>query len=273
MNDGGQGPGYILGHSDDELARLERQSLFFAEPTADVLQRAGLKPGMRVLDVGCGVGDVTLEAARIVGPEGSVLGIDKSDQAVAIGTRRAEAAGLKNIKFDVVDLNGFDPGEKFDAIIGRFILLHMPNPAAAVSALLPYLKPGGVIAFIEMDIRAATAVPKMPLFDRCLHYITEVYTRVGLEPDMGSRLFATFRAAGLKPELIGSVRIEGPWGSAPYEYFVESLRILAPVIEKTGIASASDIGLDTLAERLRSTAVSGEHCFHFPRIIGAWART
>ncbi len=98
----------------------------------------------------------------------------------------------------------------------------MPNPAAAVSSLLTHLKPGGVIAFIEMDIRAATAVPKMPLFDQCLHFIAEVYTRVGLEPDMGSRLFATFRAAGLKPQMIGSVRIEGPWGTAPYEYFVES---------------------------------------------------
>src|SRR5262245_20933641 len=223
MNDGGQGTEHMLGHSDDELVRLARQSRFFAEPTADVLQRAGLKPGMRVLDVGGGVGDVTLVAARMVGPEGSVLGIDKSDHATAIGARRAEAAGIKNIKFDVVDLGSFAPDEKFDAIVGRFILLHMPNPAAAVSALLPHLKPGGVIAFIEMDIRAATAVPKMALFDRCLHYITEVYTRVGLEPDMGSRLFATFRAAGLKPQMVGSVRIEGPWETAPYEYFVESL--------------------------------------------------
>lgn len=273
MNDGGQRAEYILGHSEDELARLERQSLFFAEPTADVLQRAGLKPGMQVLDVGCGVGDVTLEAARMVGPEGTVLGLDKSDQAIAIAKRRAEAAGLGNTEFQAADLNGFAPDQTFDAIVGRFILLHMPNPAAAISALLPHLKPGGAIAFIEMDIRAATAVPKMPLFEKSLHFITEVYTRVGLEPDMGSKLFATFRSAGLKPQLAGSVRIEGPWASAPYEYFVESLRILAPVIEKTGIASASEIGLDTLAERLRAAAIKGEHCFYFPRVVGAWATT
>lgn len=271
MNDGGPRTEYILGHSEDELVRLERQSLFFAEPTADVLQRAGLKTGMRVLDVGCGVGDVALVAARMVGPEGSVIGIDKSDQAVEIAARRAAAGNLNNVQFQVADLNGYAPNEKYDAIVGRFILLHMPNPAAAVSSLLPLVKPGGVVAFIEMDIRAAATVPKMPLFERCLHFITEVYTRVGLEPDMGSKLFATFRSAGLKPQMVGSVRIEGPWGTALYEYFVESLRILAPVIERTGVAPASEIGLDTLAERLRSAAIAGEHCFHFPRVIGAWA--
>ncbi len=91
MSDSSHRAEYILGHSDDELARLERQSLFFAEPTADVLQRAGLKPGMQVLDVGCGVGDVTLEAARMIGPEGSVIGIDKSDP----GNRNRQTAVLK----------------------------------------------------------------------------------------------------------------------------------------------------------------------------------
>lgn len=273
MNDSKDQTDYILGHSDDELVRLERQSLFFAEPTGELLQRAELQPGMHVLDIGCGVGDVTLQAARMVGPEGTVVGVDKSDQAIASAKRRVAAAGLNNVSFAVADLNGFAPGRKFDAIVGRFILLHMPNPAAAVSALLPHLNTGGVMGFVEMDIGAARAVPKMELFDQCLSYITQVYSRVGLEPDMGSKLFGTFRAAGLKPQMIGRVRIEDPWGTAAYEYFVESLRILAPVIEMTGIVKASEIGLDTLSARLRAEAIAGEHCFYFPRVIGAWAKT
>jgi ubiquinone/menaquinone biosynthesis C-methylase UbiE len=273
MNDGKGQTEYILGDSDDELVRLERQSLFFAEPTGDLLERAGLKPGMHVLDVGCGVGDVALQAARMVGPEGTVTGVDKSEQALASAKRRAAAGGLANAAFQAADLNGFAPGRKFDAIVGRFILLHMPNPAAAVSNLLPHLNSGGVIGFVEMDISAAMAVPPMALFDQCLSYISGVYKRVGLEPDMGSKLFATFRAAGLKPQMVGSVRIEDPWGTAVYEYFVESLRILAPVIEKTGIIKASEIGLDTLGDRLRTAAIAGEHCFYFPRVIGAWATT
>jgi hypothetical protein len=193
--------------------------------------------------------------------------------AMSPSRRRAAAAGLDNVTFEVADLNGYAPGRKFDAIVGRFILLHMPNPAAAVSALLPHLKQGGTIGFVEMDIGAAMAVPKMALFDQCLSYITGVYSRVGLEPDMGSKLFSTLRAAGLKPQMVGSVRIEGPWGTAAYEYFVESLRILAPVIEMTGIVKASEIGLDTLGDRLRTAAIAGEHCFYFPRVIGAWAKT
>jgi SAM-dependent methyltransferase len=262
---------YILGHSDNELARLERQALFFAEQTEDVLRRAGLKPGLDVLDVGCGVGDVSLAAAKMVAPDGSVTGMDQSTEALAMAERRAVANGVGNVRFEAADLKGYVPGRQFDAIVGRFILLHMPDPAAALRALLPHLRPGGTVAFIEMDIGEATAVPRLPLFEQCLRFITEVYKRVGLEPDMGSRLFAAFRAVGLKPRLTGSVRIEGPWDSLPYDYFVESLRILAPVIEKTGIASASEIGLDTLADRLRTQAIAGEHYFYFPRVIGAWA--
>jgi ubiquinone/menaquinone biosynthesis C-methylase UbiE len=262
---------YILGHSDEELIRLERQSLFFAEQTADVLTRAGIGPGMHALDVGCGVGDVSFIAARMVGPDGTVTGLDIAQPALSVARRRAAVAGANRVTFEAGDLMHHEPGRQFDAVIGRFILLHMPDPAAALSRVLRHLEPGGIVAFVEMDIGAATAIPESPMFDRYLSYITEVYARVGLEPNMGSRLFATFRAAGLTPHLIGSVRVEGPWDSTLYEYFVESLRILSPVIEKTGIATREEIGLDTLEERLRAEALASDRCFFFPRVVGGWA--
>lgn len=71
-------PDYVLGHSSAELQRLIDQSRFFGDLTAQVLRQAGLGRGMRVLDVGCGAGDVSFLAASIVGPTGEVIGIDRS---------------------------------------------------------------------------------------------------------------------------------------------------------------------------------------------------
>src|SRR4030095_13108573 len=99
---------YVLGHANQELARLVSQGSFFGELTEQVLRAAGLAPGMHVLDVGCGAGDVSFLAASLVGPHGSVLGIDRSMEAVGLATQRASAARLANVRFEVRDVN--DPG-------------------------------------------------------------------------------------------------------------------------------------------------------------------
>jgi SAM-dependent methyltransferase len=98
-------PRYILGHDRDELDRLIDQARFFGDLTEEVLRRAGVEPGMRVLDVGCGTGDVSFLAARLVGPTGAVLGVDRSAEAVEVAQGRARDAGLGNVSFVVQDLS------------------------------------------------------------------------------------------------------------------------------------------------------------------------
>ena len=78
---------------------MQKQAEFYAEFTRTVLLKAGLTPGMRVLDVGCGVGDVSMEAARIVGPTGAVVGIDQSETALDTAARRVSHAGLTQASF------------------------------------------------------------------------------------------------------------------------------------------------------------------------------
>ena len=102
---GGRQPRYILGHDRDELDRLIDQARFFGDLTEEVLRRAGVEPGMRVLDVGCGTGDVLFLATRLVGPTGAVLGVDRSAAAVAVAERRARDAGLGNVSFVVQELS------------------------------------------------------------------------------------------------------------------------------------------------------------------------
>src|SRR5262249_58943519 len=80
---------YVLGHSETELRRLAMQSAFWGELTGEIFRRAGIGAGMHVLDIGCGAGDVAFLAARLVGPWGRVLGIDRSEDAVRRASARA----------------------------------------------------------------------------------------------------------------------------------------------------------------------------------------
>lgn len=265
-------PVYVLGHTQKELARLQRQSEFFREPTIDILRRAGLQRGMRVLDVGCGAGDVSLIAAELVGPTGSVLGIDRSEDALVTGRARAAEADRPWIAFECCDVNEFGDAASFDAVIGRFILLHLKNPIETLRRVTRQLSPNSIVSFIEMDLSTATAVPGFPLFDDCMGWLVEMYRRSGLEPDMGSRLYGVFRAAGLTPELSGSSRIEAGPAAIAHEYITDSIRSAMPYLDKLGIASPAEIDIETLADRLHAEAVDGDHCFIFPRFIGAWAR-
>lgn len=263
---------YSLGHSDSELTRLQKQAAFYAEFTRTVLLKAGLAPGMRVLDVGCGVGDVSMEAARIVGPTGSVLGIDQSEAALETASRRVEHAGLGQATFRKGDLISEGQGP-FDAVIGRFILLHLNNPTAALTSLVQRVRSGGCVAFIEMDLTSAQACPDLDVFAQAVGWIREVYLREGVEIDMGSRLYSCFATLGLKPTLEAFQRIEGGPDAHVYQYLAETVRSLLPRMVALGVVSEDEVDVERLAERTKLAAASGGQCFFYPRMVGAWART
>src|SRR5262249_49838114 len=92
-------PVYVLGHSEFELQRLERQDRLIGPSTRVYLQAAGIAPGMRVLDVGSGSGGVSFLAAEFVGSTGEVVGIDRAPAAIAAGRAAATARALENVSF------------------------------------------------------------------------------------------------------------------------------------------------------------------------------
>ena len=264
---------YALGYSESEFRRLELQGGLFRDFTEDVLLRAGLAPGMQVLDAGCGVGDVSLLAADLVGPSGTVLGIDRSDEALHVAARRAAASGRSNVRFAATELDAFSPRRKFDAVIGRLVLAYMPKPAATLRRLLMCLRPGGIVAFQEMMPQLARSIPEGPQFRLCSQWILETFERTGCDLDMGGKLFATLLAAGLPPpQMIAAARAEGGAQSPVYDYLAGVLRSLLPVTEQLGIASAAEVDIDTMAERLRRESVANDACIMLPPLVGAWTR-
>ncbi len=271
MNETAGSQPYVLGHSEAELIRLEHQAQIFGAETREVLRRAGISPGMTVLDIGCGVGDVSMIAAELVGPAGRVLGIDNAAAALPPARARAARAGYDWLTFAQADVYGYSTEETFDAVVGRFILMHVPDAVGALKATIRFSKPRGIIAFIEMDISEASALPELPLLTRCVDWIVSTYRKVGVEPNMGSMLYRTYRAAGLNPRLHGTCRIESGPDAIVYDFAAQALSTLMPAIEAHGIATIADVDPPTVADRLRAAAVAGDHCIFLPRLIGAWA--
>ena len=264
---------YALGHTSEEHRRLMLQSSLIGELTEALFARAGLAPGMKVLDVGCGAGDVSLLAAAFVGASGSVLGVDQADASVVLARERAEAAGLANLRFEVGRIEELPASGPFDALVGRLILLYLKDPAAVLRQLAPQVRPGGLIVFHEMDIPTYRSVPEVPLLTQSCQWIIGAFERVGVDPSMGTRLHSVFKAAGLgAPQLIGANRVEVGADSQVYQWVAQTVRSLLPLIVKTGVATEDEVGIDTLADRLRAQASQLEAVIHSPVYVGAWAR-
>jgi SAM-dependent methyltransferase len=264
---------YALGYSSQEERRLVDQAGYFGPLTEDAFRYAGLTRGMHVLDIGCGVGDVAMLAARMVGPQGSVLAIDRAETSLETARRRARNAKIANVAFSACELDDFQFDETFDAIVGRLILLYLRDPSATIKRLSARLRPGGIVVFQEVDLTAAKASAAAPLFERTIGWIKSAFTAGGVPIDMGRQLPSIFIAAGLpRPRLIAAQRVESGGDTFAYNYICSTVRSLLPLIVRHGIATADDIGIDSLADRLCNEAANADTVVYMPRLVAAWAQ-
>jgi ubiquinone/menaquinone biosynthesis C-methylase UbiE len=162
---GASDSGYQVGtgFGEEELNRLEAQGRAVAPATRMIFAEAGIRPGMRVLDLGCGAGDATFAAAELVGSGGSVVGVDHSADALARARLRAAQRGLEQVQFVEGDIYDPAPGGLFDAIVERLVLWSVPDPAAVLRRQATVLRPGGLVVPIEYDFSAARSLPETPL--------------------------------------------------------------------------------------------------------------
>jgi len=137
-------PAYVLGHSEQELERSKAQERLIGPFTRHLFQKAGIRPGMRLLEIGSGAGDVAVLAADLVGVSGSVMGVDVSATAIAHAQERVKALGLSHVSFELGDPGDIDFEQPFDAIVGRYVLLFQADGAPMIRKLVKHLRPGGV---------------------------------------------------------------------------------------------------------------------------------
>jgi len=265
---------YVLGHSDRELDRLSKQAHLIDPITRRFLCAAGIVPGMRVLDVGSGAGDVAFLAADLVGARGEIVGTDRSAVALATARQRADARSLRNVVFREGDPAEMTFDRPFDAVIGRYVLLFQRDPTAALRGLAAHARRGGVIFFHEPDWDGVRSFPPAPTYDRCSQWIRETLRLSGAETRMGTKLFSTFIAAGLPaPSMQLETLVAGVANNADPLHLVADLAgTLANAMERLGVATAAEVGLETLAERMISEAAASASVILGRFEVGAWSR-
>lgn len=265
---------YVMGHTDRERRRLALQASILQPFTEHLFRRAGIAGGMHVLDIGCGVGDVSLLAASLVGRHGTVTSIDIDADALSVAQQRAAATALNNITFIQSAVADFKPARQFDAVIGRHILIHLPDPLSTLHQVHALVRPGGVAAFHEFDFSLVHhSYPPCPIHDRVIHVFHRILSRDG-GAGMGTRLFHLMSEAGFTtPDCRVEYPIDGGPDSLFYEWFAESYRSVYPALKSKGLLKDGDWSdLDSLEAALREEAVSKKAGFAAPPMIGAFAR-
>jgi SAM-dependent methyltransferase len=268
---------YILGHSTHELGRLSAQARLYAPFVLSFLRAAGIAAGMRVLDVGCGGGDVSALVAGLVGPTGEVIGIDRSATAIETAISRAGDLGAQNMRFIVADASTAHAElvaeGPFDATIGRSVLEFVPDPAGMLRTVATLVRPGGIIAFQEADWSGCRALPAVPTFQRCVNWGSAALQRSGADPYVGLKLSATFTDAGLLPPTLSVHAAVGAGPAHPlYAHIAGLMRTLLPTIESLGVASASEVDIETLEQRLDDEVVTAGATIVWVSLIGAASR-
>ncbi len=272
----GGDPTYVMERGDVETQRLIRQAAYREPLTRRLFSEAGITKGMNVLDLGAGAGDVAFLAAELVGPTGSVLGIDTDPEVLRTARARASAAELDNVTFVEQDLRSLDPGEGFDAVVGRLVLMYVADPAEALRTVSKCLTPGGIVAMQELNwLRdSVVAFPPTPLWEQTWSWMRETVRHSGIDIELGYKLYRSFVDAGLpEPEMLLQAKVAS--GSDPdvYEYAADTLRNMLPTLLSCGIATEDEVDIDTLAQRLQAETLASGGVIKASDMVGAHTRT
>lgn len=267
-------PQYVLGHSPEELERLIRQSSYYNQATEQVQRQAGIGPGMTVLDVGCGAGDVAFVAARLVGPGGRVIALDRSQEALALAEYRAGEMGLANIQFLQTDLNAFTPDAPVDAVVGRLVLLYQADPLASLQHLRQSVKPGGVMAFQEFNMPFAGSWPVNEFFRQCSEMIILTFEKAGMDPILGSRLYFHFQSAGLKSlQYLSHTCIEIGENVLRFgEYVAYTIHSLLPAARQLGVPIPDGLDLERLPAQMKDFCLAHKTSATMPMLVSVWGK-
>jgi ubiquinone/menaquinone biosynthesis C-methylase UbiE len=265
---------YALGHSPAEIQRLRNQGAILRPITERLLRNAGIGAGMRVLDLGCGAGDVSMLAAELVGPSGSVVGIDRNQEVLAVAKDRVQAAGLPQINFVLASVEEFSACEPFDLVIGRYFLIHQAEPVALLRDAALLVRPGGVLAFHEVRLgEESESFPRVPLWDLVANLV-----RIACQTSMpncyaADRLVEHFSQAGLPhPQLFCEMLTGGGADSPLYGLRAEILQSLQPQLDRLRIRLSETFTMEGLERRLREAVVEARsQIFGFAQVCG-WAQ-
>ena len=264
---------YSLGSTDAEHERLIWQASRLAPLTERLFREAGIGPCQRVLDLGSGVGDVAMLVARLVGPSGEVVGVERDMHSIARARARVAEAGLRNVSFTESDVNQIANDKPFDAAVGRFILEFLPDPLAVLRSVSRLVRPGGVLAFHEPCYAPFLLLSAhLPLWSASVSLIHETLLRSGANTEIGLDLHRIFLEVGLPGP---AVRMEILLGSDPdfTRWTHDLLWSLRPQIQQQNLSLEPLGDFATLPERIQAEVAAAKTVVPFVALVGAWSHT
>ncbi|MEY2561170.1 MAG: hypothetical protein QOG51_1585 [Verrucomicrobiota bacterium] len=234
---------YILGTHDDEVARLGLQHRVWRPVVTECWQRVGITHGWRLLDVGAGPGYATADLAEIVGPTGSVLGIERSVRFLEAARERCRRRGLTNVEFREADLMEVSLGQLgLDACWCRWVATFVSSPAKLIDNIAGALRPGGLAIFHEYsDYGTFCFMPRLPALEKFQQEVDASWRASGGDPNVARALPGLLREAGMRVlEIRPHVRTVAPrdyawqWPASFIEINVARLQELGRLTEEEG---------------------------------------
>ena len=232
---------------------------------------------MRVLDIGCGSGDLTRLAGELVGASGSVLGIDIDADAVDAARQRAAQLGVANVAFAVGEAASCAQPGSFDGLLARFLLMHQPSPAETLAQAARAVRAGGAVMVLESHMAgfadARHSFPRSAAYEEVLRWKCRVVAATGADIEAGLGLYRTFRSAKLPaPEMRMQAPLEGGPDSLIYRYMADSVRSMLAMADVHGIGGFDLEKAALLEARLRDEVVSSGGVLVCWPVVSAWCR-
>jgi SAM-dependent methyltransferase len=259
---------YVLRGGRAGAERLRLLSRVTWPTTESVLRAAGLCQGLRCLDAGCGVGAVTLEMARQVGPHGQAVGIDVDEPALELARQEARRQRLPAV-FRPGNLLDLAEDSAYDFTYARFLLSHLPGPGSAVERLERATRPGGVVVLEDVDFAGHFCHPASPAFDRYVALYRESVRREGADACLGPRLPDLLEGAGLTGVELGVMLPTFRRGEGKRMAAV-TLEHIREAVLAAGLITAPE--LDATVAELEHFARDPRSIISLPRIFQVWGR-
>ena len=263
-------PPYIIRGGQGGRERLRLLARVMRPTTEALFERAGVREGLRCLDVGCGGGDVSFDLARRVGPKGRVVGIDLDEVKLAAARAEAAAAGLANVEFRAVDIvAGNLPQPGFDLVYARFLLTHLREPQPAVERLCGLLAPGGLMIVEDIDFSGSFSHPPSWAFAAYVDLYRRAALARGVHPDIGPCLPGMLESSGLRPAEMHVVQPASPRGEVKL-LSAATMEAIAEAVLAAGLATGAEI--KRIVDDLYRVGRDETTVMSAPRIVQAWGR-
>ena len=258
---------YIIRGGEAGKKRLDLLARVQEPTTLALLDKLDIRPGERFIDLGCGGGHVSIEAARRVGAGGSVVGVDLDATKLALARQSAEEGGLGNIDFRECKADEIVESDSFDVAYARFLLTHLSDPLAVLRAMLKALKPGARVALEDIDFRGVFSHPPSPHVERFAELYTVAVRHKGGDANIGPRLPSLLREAGF--EQIGASVVQVAYLDGDLKrILLATMEGIADAALAAGMATVEELG--QTVEGLRAFTDDPTTFLSMPRVVQAW---